>query len=174
MIGCDLAEIPDTGRRSRLNPRRLLKLYSKSEIQLINSSNCPLKIEALLWSFKESAYKAHSNPPYRFQPKMINMEEFDVSSLSGKIRYLNEVFDVNLLYSNEEIVFSSTRKEGYDLNWYLGDPKSWQQIMRYDFGGSKIEVEYVKRKPHVSVNNHRLFMSKSSINSLSGFVWLTE
>ncbi len=93
MIGNDIIDLHYTSQHSNWQRRGFLdKIFTKEEQVLITRSSNKFQKVWLLWSMKESAYKAHFQKHHKrfFNPKMIQCKLF--SKNTGQVSILEERF----------------------------------------------------------------------------------
>jgi phosphopantetheinyl transferase (holo-ACP synthase) len=127
MIGNDLVDLKLAAKQSNWQRKGFLdKLFTSKEQEYILDSDDPFKTVWLLWSMKESAYKAYLQTPNDrfFSPK--NLACSIISKNKGTVLINNVLFFVKSKI-NEDFIYTVAFSEKYNNN-FLTDCFSFEHL----------------------------------------------
>tara|TARA_B100000508_G_C11465450_1_gene281709 strand:+ start:1608 stop:2168 length:561 start_codon:yes stop_codon:yes gene_type:complete len=176
-IGCDVIHLPDHWKVDTLAPRRIQKLYTSRELTLMNRIDSSEKVaEAIMWSAKESTYKACHEGPAAFNPKSYCITGVKDGELFVKYQERHYTVWFRL---DKEVVFTELRTEkskGYhsQLEWVEGNESESlrTKVSSYlsdTYGGSWSIQKTEYGKPMLFQDN-RLSTKKLSLSHHQGYI----
>lgn len=149
MIGNDVVDLILARKESNWKRKGYLnKLFTTSEQELISNSTNPEEMVWMLWSIKESVYKAYQRIKYNegFYPTKI-----EIISLNSKKKSVTKLFDTFFYgetHINNEVITTIVLQNKNDFRKIV-----YSKIKRYTKNSNNLPEDILSNKP-ISVSHH--------------------